>query len=182
MAEFIENKFWMVLPYSLVADLPELMLSPAAIKDKCDCKPQFLCDHYWQWGWPSVNDSTIPHSPPEAMQFGLTLDRLLFKMRHADPKFGPVRISKADIEDGFYHLFLNAQDCLRLAIVLPRYDDENLNLLASLSLAPWDGFNPLQLSVPCPRRFATLPMIPYARCLHLLPLIKWNHWHLAAMT
>ena len=58
------------------------------------------------------------------MQFGLTLDRLLFKIRHADPKFGPVRISKADIKDGFYRLFLNAQDCLRLAIVLPRYDDE----------------------------------------------------------
>ena len=34
MAEFIENKFWMVLPYSLVADLPELILSPAAIKDE----------------------------------------------------------------------------------------------------------------------------------------------------
>ena len=39
MAEFIENKFWIVLPHSLVADLPELMLSPAAIQDERDCKP-----------------------------------------------------------------------------------------------------------------------------------------------
>ena len=124
MAKFIENKFWMILPHGMVDDSPQLVLSPAAIKDERDHKPQFLCDHSWPWGWPPVNDSTIPHLPPEAMQFGLTLDRLLFKMRHADPKFGPVRISKADIKDGFHCLFLNAQNCLRLAIILPRCDNE----------------------------------------------------------
>ena len=55
------------------------------------------------------------------MQFGWALERLLYKVRHADPKFGPVRISKADIKDGFYRLFLNPSDCLRLGIVLPEY-------------------------------------------------------------
>ena len=136
MAEFIENKFWMVLPYELVSDTPQLMLSPAAIKEERERKPRFLCDHSWQWGWGflcdhswqwgwgSVNDSTIPHSPHEAMQFGWALERLLYKIRHADPKFGPVRMSKADIKDGFYQLFLNPSDCLRLSIVLPRYDGE----------------------------------------------------------
>ena len=38
--------------------------------------------------------------------------------------FGPVRASKADIKDGFYRLFLRALDCLRLAILLPKYDGE----------------------------------------------------------
>ena len=124
MAEFIENKFWMVLPYELVSDIPQLMLSPAAIKEERERKPRFLCDHSWQWGWGSVNDSTIPHAPHEAMQFGWALERLLCKIRHADPKFGPVRISKADIKDGFYRLFLNPSDCLRLSIVLPQYEGE----------------------------------------------------------
>ena len=124
MAEFIENKFWMVLPYELVKHFVEIMFSPAAIKEERDRKPRFLCDHSWDWGWPSVNDSTLEHSPHEAMQFGRTLLRLLFAIRHADPKFGPVRISKADIKDGFYRLFLRAADCLRLAIVLPKYEGE----------------------------------------------------------
>ena len=124
MAEFIENKFWMVLPYELVKYFEEIMFSPAAIKEERDRKPRFLCDHSWDWGWPSVNDSTLEHSPHDAMQFGKTLERLFFAIRHADPKYGPVRISKADIKDGFYRLFLRAIDCLRLAIVLPKYEGE----------------------------------------------------------
>ena len=45
-------------------------------------------------------------------------------VRHANPKYGPVRASKQDIKDGFYRLFLKALDCLRLAVILPKYDDE----------------------------------------------------------
>ena len=58
------------------------------------------------------------------MQFGWALKRLLYKIRHADPKFEPVRVSKADIKDGFYRLFLNPSDCLRLGIVLPQCEGE----------------------------------------------------------
>ena len=124
LSEFIENKFWMVLPYSLVRHL-ELMFSPAAVKDERDRKPRLLCDHSWPWaGWPSVNDSTVPHAPPEAMQFGRALPRILRDVRHANPKFGPTRASKQDIKDGFYRLFLRVLDCLRLALVLPRYEGE----------------------------------------------------------
>ena len=55
------------------------------------------------------------------MQFGWALHRLLTIIRHADPRYGPVRASKADIKDGFYRLFLKALDCLRLGLVLPKY-------------------------------------------------------------
>ena len=58
------------------------------------------------------------------MQFGWTLNRLPFQIRHYNLRFGPVRISKADIKDGFHHPFLNAKECLRLFIILPRCDDE----------------------------------------------------------
>ena len=58
------------------------------------------------------------------MQFGWALHRLLTIIRHADPRYGPVRASKADIKDGFYRLFLKALDCLRLGLVLPKYAGE----------------------------------------------------------
>ena len=34
MAEFVESKFWVVLPYLLISHLEELMLSPAAVKEE----------------------------------------------------------------------------------------------------------------------------------------------------
>ena len=104
MSEFIENKFWTVLPYDSVKHITKLQLSPAAIKDERDRKPRLLCDHSWS----PVNDTTLPHSPPEAMQFGGALHRVLRRVRHADPKFGPVYLSKHDIKDGFYRMFLKA--------------------------------------------------------------------------
>ena len=73
MAEFIENGFWTVLPYRQVRSLPSLMLSPAAVKEERERKPRILCDHSWN----PVNEKTLPHAPPEAMQFGGTLQRIL---------------------------------------------------------------------------------------------------------
>ena len=58
MANFVENKFWMVLPYDLVRGLPHLMLLPAAIKEEREHKPRLLCDHSWDWGWPAINETT----------------------------------------------------------------------------------------------------------------------------
>ena len=124
MADNIENKFWMVLPYEQVQDLPQLMLSPAAMKEERERRPRLLCDHSWDFGWPSINKVTKPHAPPEAMQFGHALDQVLYHVRHANPKCGPVRASKHDIKDGLYRLFLRAQDSLRLSIILPRCPGE----------------------------------------------------------
>ena len=36
MADFIESKFWMVLPYELIRELVELMIWPAVVKDERD--------------------------------------------------------------------------------------------------------------------------------------------------
>ena len=124
MAGFLEDRFWMVLPYELVRHLEQIMFSPAAIKEERERKPRLLCDHSWDWGWPSINQSTEAHAPPEAMQFGGTFHRLLYAIRHANPRYGPVRSSKSDVKDGFYRLFLRALDCLRLAVILPKYEGE----------------------------------------------------------
>lgn len=124
MAEFIENRFWAVLPYELIRHLEDLMMSPTAVKPERDRKPRLLCDHSWPWPWGSINDTTLPHAPPEAMQFGGTLPRVLGLTRHANPRYGPVRGSKQDMKDGYYKMALNPKDCLRLASLLPKYDGE----------------------------------------------------------
>ena len=124
MAEFIENKFWAVLPYELVRELEDLFLSPAAVKEERDRKPRLLCNHSWPWPWGSINETTTPHAPPEAMQFGGALPRLLYLVRHQNPKCGPLKGAKHDIKDGFYRLFLRVRDCLHLALLLPRCEGE----------------------------------------------------------
>ena len=124
MVGFIEDGFWTVLPYSIVRGYEELQIWPGAIKEERDRKPRLLCDHSWNWGWPSINETTIAHAPPEAMQFGGALPRILYDVRHANPRFGPPRLAKYDLENGFYKLFLRARDCLRLALLLPPYEDE----------------------------------------------------------
>jgi hypothetical protein len=64
------------------------------------------------------------------MQFGGALHRICHQVRHANPRFGPVHLGKYDIKDGFYCLFLNALDCLRLAIIMPRYEGEEQLVVA----------------------------------------------------
>jgi len=53
-----------------------------------------------------VNEDMVPLAPKEAMQFGKVLPRLLQCVHDANPKFGPVYMSKIDIVDGFYRLDL----------------------------------------------------------------------------
>ena len=44
MAEFIDNKFWMVLPYDLIKELL-IMFTPLAVKDERDRRPRLLMAH-----------------------------------------------------------------------------------------------------------------------------------------
>ena len=81
-------------------------------------------DHSWPWPWDNINANTLPGAPPEAMQFGSMLQRLMYFSRHANPKFGPVKGNKQDVKDGFYRMFLNPEDCLQLAALLPQYEGE----------------------------------------------------------
>ena len=120
MAEFIECGYWTVLPYRLVKDLPGLRISPLGVKEERERKPRLVCDHSFF----GVNQHTLLRTPPEAMQFGGTLGWILHAIRHADPKHGPVFLSKYDIKDGFYRLFLDADDCPMLGVTLPHYAGE----------------------------------------------------------
>ena len=120
MADFMEANFWTVLPYDQVRDLPDIRLSPAGIKEERERRPRVVIDHTWY----GVNDNTEPSPFLPAMQFGGTLPRILWRLRHADPRYGPVHMAKYDVADGFYRLHLNANDAPKLAVILPAYPGE----------------------------------------------------------
>jgi hypothetical protein len=120
MLEFAQSGFWTFLPYRLVQHMPNLRLSPLGIIPQRDRRPRLIVDYSF-WG---VNDETVRLSPHGAMQFGRALERLLFRIRHANPRFGPTYMAKIDLADGFYRLWLAARGIPNLGVVFSTYDDE----------------------------------------------------------
>jgi hypothetical protein len=53
------------------------------------------------------------------MQFGGVLPRIMWILHHMDPNEGPVSMAKFDLADGFYRVFLWADDALKLTALLP---------------------------------------------------------------
>ena len=76
MADFIKAGFWVVLPLEQVQSLGgDLRLSPLAVKDEGDKRqPCVIMDHTWF----GVNNHTVVELPPEVMQFGGALSRILW--------------------------------------------------------------------------------------------------------
>ncbi len=55
----------------------------------------------------------------EAMQFGQSLERILWEILFTNPAHGPVQMIKLDISDGFYQIGLNIDDIPKLGVVFP---------------------------------------------------------------
>jgi len=53
------------------------------------------------------------------MQFGQALERLITAIVHANPRYGPVKLIKVDISDGFYRIWLRPQDVPKLGVSFP---------------------------------------------------------------
>ena len=98
MANFAEQGFWVVLPLHEVEDRERLRLSPLGVVPQRDRRPRLINDLTFS----GVNAQTVRTGPAEAMQFGHALLRILYQIRHSNPKFGPVYAMKVDIADGFY--------------------------------------------------------------------------------
>jgi hypothetical protein len=74
MADFARKGFWTVLPYSHVKKLRGLRLSPLGCIPQRGRRPRLIVDLSFY----DVNADTLKLAPPEAMQFGHALNRLLF--------------------------------------------------------------------------------------------------------
>ena len=122
----IDKGYWIVLPYPAVQGLPNLRISPLGVVPQRERRPRIIVD----LSFSGVNRDTAKLAPPEAMQFGCALSRILSLIQHAPPKFGPVYLLKLDIADGFYQVYLHRDDIPALGVVLPAEPDQVAPLIA----------------------------------------------------
>ena len=127
--DMIRKGHWILLPSEVVIALRDFHASPIGVVPQRDRRPRTISDYSFF----DVNDETVPLVHSEAMQFGRTLHRLLAKIIAANPRFGPVYLSKLDISDGFYRIWLLAKDTLKLGVLFPK--EEGVPDLVAFPLA-----------------------------------------------
>jgi hypothetical protein len=130
MADFDAKSFWTVLPLEAVKHLPNLRISPLGCVPQRDRRPRLINDLTFY----GINENTIRLAPTEAMQFGRALERVLHKIQRADPRHGPVYLSKIDVADGFYRVDLETATAPTLAVILPHQAGEPPLVAIPLSL------------------------------------------------
>lgn len=113
--DFCHQGFWTVLPLDAALSIPHLRVSPLGVVPQRDRRPRLIVDYTFS----GVNQETIRLAPPEAMQFGRALPRLLTHLVHANPRFGPAKLAKIDVADGFYRVGIRAADIPKLGVILP---------------------------------------------------------------
>jgi hypothetical protein len=131
---------WVVLPYSAVKHLPGLRISPPGVVPQRERRPRWIVDYSFS----DVNAETLPLAAVEAMQFGHALDRILREILLANPAYGPVKLLKVDISDGFYRINLNIDDIPRLGVVFPtKPGEEELVALPLVLPMGWKNSPPV---------------------------------------
>ncbi|GKZ00083.1 hypothetical protein MPSEU_000961700 [Mayamaea pseudoterrestris] len=128
--DMIKKGHWTVLPASQVLGMEQLRLSPLGVVPQRDRRPRTISD-YSYFG---VNDDTAAVAPLESMQFGRTFYRLLQRIARANPRYGPVHMSKLDIADGFYRVRLLPGDIPKLGVLFPQCAGEEPLIAFPLTL------------------------------------------------
>jgi hypothetical protein len=119
-ADMIHKGQWVLLPAHMVLDEENLRLSPIGVVPQRDRRPRTICDYSFFL----VNLDIIPLAPTKSMQFGRALWRILQQVSDADPRLGPVHLSKIDIADGFYRIWIKVEYVPKLGVLLPPRDRE----------------------------------------------------------
>jgi hypothetical protein len=78
-ATIMEKGYFIVLPYELVKDLPNLPLPPVGEVPQRARRPRPIVAYSLY----HVNQETKPLAPKEAMRIGRALDRLLHEIQYA---------------------------------------------------------------------------------------------------
>ena len=120
MGDMREKGMFIVIPYSLVRKHRQLRISPLGCVPQRGRRPRMINDYTFS----GVNTSTIKMAPPEAMQWGRTINRVLWYIYSADQRQGPVLLSKTDLSDGFYQIPLTPSGALKLAVPFPHLPGE----------------------------------------------------------
>jgi len=137
LLDFVQKGFFTVLPYRLLKDLRRhkkgfrhLRVSPMGVVPQRDRRPRIIIDLSFY----GINQETLKLAPEEAMQFGRALERILYLVHHANPRFGPVHLGKVDLADGFYRILLNDSAISQLAVALPPFPGEEQMIALPLVL------------------------------------------------
>ena len=119
-----------MLPYEAVRDWTALHVSPLGVVPQRDRRQRLIIDYCFS----EVNQETVQLAPLKAMQFGRALHRVLRQVVEADPRYGPVFLSKIDIADCFYRVWLRLADIPQLGVVLPTSPGQPPLIAFSLAL------------------------------------------------
>ena len=98
-----------------VRNLPNLRISPMGAVPQRERHPRIIVDYSFS----NVNQEAEKGAPPEAMQLGQALNRILHHIVTVDPAEGPVYLSKLDLADGFYWVPLRDSDIPLLGVAFP---------------------------------------------------------------
>ena len=127
------------LLWTVVRRVPGLCLSLVGLIPHEDLHPCLVFNYTWS----GLNSAILCKAPPEAMQFGQALARLLHHIFQADLALGPVSLSKVDLADVYMHVWVRPEDITRLACILPPHPSDiqtpfvfHLYLLMSMSIVP----------------------------------------------
>ena len=95
--------------------------------------------------------------PPEAMQFGRALQRVMTNIVRVDPQYGPCKLAKIGIADGFYRMWVRIADIIKLGVILPCSHGDPPLVAFPLVLPIPPGWNHYRTSRPSRRRPAIWP-------------------------
>ena len=103
---------FVILPYQLIRHHPALRISPLGCVLQHERRPRIINNYTFS----QVNPATHKLASDVAMQWGRTLQQVLWFIFNADRQHGPILLSKTDLSDGFYQIPLTSTGALKLAV------------------------------------------------------------------
>ena len=126
LADMVKAGHWFVLPYSIVQHTTDLQISPLGVVPKQGCQPRPIVIYTFS----GVNKAMVKLAPPESMQFGKALDRIIQKAAGANLYHGIVNLSKLNLAGAFMRVGLSPFMIVKLAVVVPTTSTDKDPLIA----------------------------------------------------
>ena len=131
----INKQQWILLPADMIKRMFGLQLSLIGLVPQTNRGDRMISDYSYF----DVNANTFNIAPAEAMQFGRTLSKLLYRIHHVNSHFGPVYMSTVDLS----LMVSTASGCVQRAHINWQFFSlhEKMNLLwwAFPSPIQWGG-------------------------------------------
>ena len=106
LSEKVQAGHMAVCPLEAVNTLHNLWLSPVVVIPDVRRRPRPIFDYTWS----GLNDILKRLASMEVMRFGVALRHILKQVLTADPRIGPVYLSKVDLVDVYMRLWVSMED------------------------------------------------------------------------